>query len=93
MASSLGNTIQIHGAAWDLAYVRDSVREARTLTWSAAECPITLPDHRHCLICWWELHASAEESHRDGYLCGDTWLCGECFERFIESDGLGLGTV
>jgi hypothetical protein len=93
MAELPGETIHIHGAAWDLAYVRDSVREARALTWRAATCPAVLPDHRHCLVCWWELHAAADQAHSGGYRSDDAWLCRECFGRFIERDELSLGTV
>jgi hypothetical protein len=93
MADLPGATIQIHGADWELAYVRDSVRDARAFTWRPAECLAVLPEHGHCLICWWELHASAGESHRDGYRNDDAWLCKECFGGFIEGDELILGTV
>jgi hypothetical protein len=41
----------------------------------------------HCQICRWELYESDEAEHGVGYSNGRDWLCCECYERFVESDG------
>ena len=40
--------------------------------------------HDHCEICWWELYATDEPEHAEGYVSGNRWLCLECYTKFIE---------
>ncbi|HYM77736.1 MAG TPA: Clp protease N-terminal domain-containing protein [Candidatus Dormibacteraeota bacterium] len=37
----------------------------------------------HCFVCRWELF-EAEDEHGTGYTNGRTWLCMECYERFVQ---------
>jgi hypothetical protein len=37
----------------------------------------------HCFVCRWELF-EAEDEHGTGYTNGRTWLCLECYERFVQ---------
>jgi hypothetical protein len=37
----------------------------------------------HCVVCRWELY-EAEDEHGTGYTNGRTWLCMECYERFVQ---------
>jgi Zn-finger protein len=41
-------------------------------------------NHEHCLICYWTIFKS--ENGEDGfgyYYDGSTWLCTECYAKFI----------
>ena len=37
----------------------------------------------HCFVCRWELF-EAEDEHGTGYTNGRSWLCMECYERFVQ---------
>lgn len=37
----------------------------------------------HCFVCRWELFEAADE-HGTGYTNGRSWLCVECYERFVQ---------
>ena len=39
-------------------------------------------NHGHCKICGWMI---ADDDEHRGYTCNDetTWVCEECFERFL----------
>jgi hypothetical protein len=39
-----------------------------------------------CAICRWELFESEDPSHGTGYTNGSTWVCEECYRRFIDRD-------
>lgn len=39
-----------------------------------------------CHICAWELFESDDPSHGTGFTNGYTWVCEECYHRFIEGD-------
>ena len=50
-------------------------------------------DHDHCEICWWTLHEAEDEAQGVGYRNeGRSWLCTECFERFVRDDTMNLKT-
>ena len=82
--------ITIHGNGWDREYIAYSVAEARSRSWTAARCDAPASDHRHCLVCWWELHQADEPARSAGYVAGADWLCSECFQRFIAGNELEL---
>ena len=42
--------------------------------------------HDHCEVCWWELFESDDATHGIGYTDGRTWLCTECYERFVSPE-------
>lgn len=40
--------------------------------------------HDHCEICWWSLYETDNPESGVGYTTdGRTWLCSECYEKFI----------
>ena len=42
--------------------------------------------HDHCEVCWWTLCESDNPEEGEGYTTnGHTWLCGECFENFVQN--------
>jgi hypothetical protein len=40
-------------------------------------------DHEHCALCWRKLSAYPEHEH-EGFTDGEEWICGECFERYLQ---------
>jgi len=47
--------------------------------------------HDHCGICWWTLSECGDPAANQGYTYdGRTWVCVECFGRFI---GPGSATL
>ena len=39
-----------------------------------------------CAICGWELFESEDSRHGTGFTNGRSWVCEECYHRFIEGD-------
>jgi hypothetical protein len=40
--------------------------------------------HDHCRVCWWTLSECDDPAANQGYTYdGRTWVCVECFDRFI----------
>jgi ClpA/ClpB-like protein len=39
-----------------------------------------------CAVCGWELFESEDSRHGTGFTNGDSWVCEECYCRFIEGD-------
>jgi hypothetical protein len=84
------DTITIHGNQWERPYIQDSAAEARQRNWSLSRCTFPAEHHRHCMVCWWELYESQDPARSQAYASGDYWLCGECHERFVARNELGL---
>ena len=85
--------VRIHGKEWERSYIRASADEARKKRWMATECLVPPEQHKHCVVCWWELYASDDAERGTAYAANDEWLCRECYERFIVADELGLAAV
>lgn len=41
----------------------------------------------NCTICHWQLLESDKPEQGTGYFNGVSWLCGECYERFVKGSG------
>jgi Clp amino terminal domain, pathogenicity island component len=39
-----------------------------------------------CAICGWELFESEDSRHGTGFTNGGSWVCEECYHRFVEGD-------
>jgi hypothetical protein len=39
-----------------------------------------------CSVCGWELFESEDHKHGTAFTNGDSWVCEECYHRFIEGD-------
>jgi hypothetical protein len=39
-----------------------------------------------CEVCGWELFESGDSSHGTAFSNGNSWICNECYFRFIEGD-------
>jgi hypothetical protein len=83
-------TVLIHGVTLDVEYVRDSVCEARGLEWHPTKLRVPPLNHRHCLVCWWVLHASDDPAVSGAYEAEGRWLCTECYTRFVQNNELGV---
>ena len=44
-------------------------------------------NHDHCEICCWSLYEADDPESGEGYTIeGRTWLCSECYEKFIRTE-------
>ncbi len=39
--------------------------------------------HDHCEICWWTLHETDNEDEGYGFTDGGSWVCLECYGKFL----------
>lgn len=39
-----------------------------------------------CAVCGWELFESEDSRHGTGFTNGESWVCEECYHRFIKGD-------
>jgi transposase-like protein len=79
--------VDIHGDQWKLEDIRENIEWSRRQVWELRE--FDKPEgHAHCLICYWTIHKSANSEEGSGYFYGgSTWLCTECYSKFVASHG------
>ena len=60
-----------------------------SLEWADWHPPRPGWDHDHCEICWWKLVEGDDPSRNAGYTFnGRSWLCTECYEKFVAPERL-----
>lgn len=75
--------VKIHGDEWKLSDIQENVDWCKEQQWRLMKYD-NPNDHEHCLICYWTIFKS--ENCEDGfgyYYGGSTWLCTECYAKFI----------
>lgn len=61
--------------SFDISLTKDSERFLLVKGWWKRDL---------CSICGWELFESEDSRHGTGFTNGDSWVCEECYHRFIE---------
>ncbi|MGD9366293.1 MAG: hypothetical protein PVH87_11380 [Desulfobacteraceae bacterium] len=78
--------IQIHGNKWYLAEIRDNILWAKNQKWNLTKYSKS-NDHDHCLICYWTIFETDDPECGEAYFFGgSTWLCKECYGKFVEKN-------
>ncbi|WP_395345331.1 hypothetical protein PN836_010235 [Ningiella sp. W23] len=77
----------IHGEKWAYSDIEEDIEWAKTNHWSRQlwKSESAVLDHEHCQICWWTFYCTDKEEHGTAFKNeeGNTWVCTECYERFI----------
>jgi len=80
----MNEQIEIHGNQWKLKDIIDNVEWSKKQKWQFKKYE-EIDDHDHCLICYWTIFHSDDPEEGEAYFYGgSTWLCKECFEKFIK---------
>ena len=76
--------IKIHGQEWRFKDIKENVEWAKKQKWKFKKYD-NEGEHDHCLICYWTISASEDSESGEAYFYGgSTWLCKECYEKFIK---------
>ena len=76
--------IKIHDDNWEFEDIKENVEWSQKQPWEFKKYE-NRKDHDHCLICYWPIYATDNSKHGHGYFFGDsTWLCLECYDKFIK---------
>lgn len=70
--------VEVNGAQIEREYFQASVNEARLCKWVPSTVTTDRNDHHHCIIC------DVAIAEREGYICGNRWLCPYCYSRFVK---------
>ena len=77
-------TVEIHGDLWKLEDIQDDIEWAKSQRWLFKRYE-NADDHEHCLICYWTIQSSGNLDESTGYYFGgSTWLCNECYIKFVK---------
>ena len=79
----MSELIEIHGQQWKLSDIQEDIEWSKKQKWEHKKYEKT-NDHDHCIICCWTIFDSENEIDGFGYfLRGSTWLCTECYNKFL----------
>jgi Zn-finger protein len=80
----MNEDVEMHGTAWKFKDIEDNVEWSKQQTWQLKQYD-NHKDHEHCLICYWTIGVSDSPETGEGYFYGgSTWLCLECYEKFVK---------
>jgi len=81
----MNELVEIHGDKWKLKDIENNVEWSKQQVWQFKKYDNN-NDHDHCLICMWTIFVTDDHNSGEAYFHGgSTWLCKECYNKFINS--------